>query len=98
MQTNIVKRLGVWAIIVALLLLIPLCLLIFQVKLYDPGSGWETLNWTFFDFIGAGVLLFSAATVFELATLKVTNRTRRIIIGIIVLVGLAFVWAMLATG
>lgn len=75
---NVTKRLGVWAFVVALILLIPLV-----------GQA----PWTLMDFIFSGVVLFSLATSYEVVTQHMTKRTHRIATGIIVLFILMLIWA-----
>ncbi|MCW5724940.1 MAG: hypothetical protein KIS81_08270 [Maricaulaceae bacterium] len=82
------KRLGVWAIIVAALLLIPLIAMRFT----------SEVNWTASDFLFAGALLYGAAAVYELAASKATRMTHRLAIGATVLLVLAFIWVWAATG
>ena len=97
-QRNTAKRLVVWAIIVAALLVIPFLLMKFQIAVHDPGSGSEQVNWTVGDFIFAGVLLFGSATVYELATRNMSSSSRRFIVGAAVFVVLAIIWIGGATG
>ena len=80
---NTRKRLGVWAGIVALVLLIPL----FFMPL-----------WTVGDFIFGAVVLFGSAFVYEMVTRNVSSHNRRIVVGFIVAGILAFIWVGAATG
>lgn len=89
---------GVWAIVVAILLLIPFLLMRFDIKLYDPGSGYEEMNWTAFDFVFAGVLLFGSAAFYEFLTRKMLEPKKRFLVGLGVFLVLALVWGMAATG
>ena len=98
MTHNITKKLSIWAGIVAILLAVPLLLMKLHIKLYDPGSGYEEINWTLSDFILAGLLLLGAGSVYILATKNVSGRTQRIIIGIVVFIILAIIWVGAATG
>ena len=75
---NVAKRLGVWALVVALILLIPLV-----------GQA----PWTLMDFIFSGVVLFGLATSYEVVTQHMIKRTHRIATGIIVLFILMLIWA-----
>jgi hypothetical protein len=54
---NITRRLIVWAVVVALILLIPLVAMQFT----------SEVNWTLSDFVFAGVLLFGTGLTYELA-------------------------------
>ncbi|HEX6173631.1 MAG TPA: hypothetical protein VF089_06420 [Candidatus Binatia bacterium] len=85
---NITKRLRVWAIIVALLLLVPLVAMQFT----------DEVVWTRSDFVVAGVLLFGSALVYELATRNMSHAKKRIAVGIVVVVVLLWLWAELAVG
>lgn len=83
MQRNIVKRLSVWALIVAAVLMIPLV------------AQWP---WTGGDFVFGVVMLFGSAVIFELITRKMESKQQRIIVGAIVFVILAALWVLAATG
>ena len=85
---NITKRLSVWAIIVALILLVPLVAMQFT----------DEVNWTRSDFVIAGVLLFGSALIYELATKNMSTPKNRLAIGIVVPVVLLWLWAELAVG
>lgn len=80
---NITKRLSVWAILVALILMIPL---------------FANAPWTPGDFVFAAILLFGSAFVYEFATRNMINKNKRIVVGVVVLGVLLFVWAGAATG
>ena len=87
MQT-ITKRLSVWAIIIALILLLPFVAMQFT----------DEVVWTRSDFVIAGVLLFGSALVYELATRKMSNAKNRVAVGIVVAAVLLWLWAELAVG
>jgi hypothetical protein len=72
----------------ALILLIPLIAMQFE-------SG---VNWSPFDFLVAGILLFGTGLAYEVVIRKVKSRTYRI--GICIAIALAFlaIWAQLAVG
>lgn len=80
---NLNKRLSMWAVVVAAILMIPLV---------------AKFPWTIFDFILAGIVLFGSATTYELATRKMTNKTHRIIVAIAVFAFLVLVQAWAAAG
>ena len=82
-ERNITKRLSAWTAVVAVILMIPLL---------------ANFPWTGSDFVFAGVALFGAASVYELVTKNVTDPNRRLAIGAIVLITLALIWGMAATG
>jgi hypothetical protein len=85
---NITRRLSVWAIIVAFILMIPLV----AMQLTDEVA------WTLLDFVTAGSLLLGSALVYELATRKMTNTKYRVAVGVAVTAALLYVWAELAVG
>jgi hypothetical protein len=80
---NTIKRLGVWAILIAVILVIPLL---------------TKAPWTGSDFIFGAVILFGAAVVYELITRNMNNRRNRVIAGFAVFLVLSFVWVGAATG
>jgi hypothetical protein len=82
-MTSIARRLGVWALIVAAVLIIPLL------------GNWP---WTGSDFVFGAVLLFGSATVYELATRNLKDNSRRFAIAFAVVIVLAFIWVGAATG
>jgi hypothetical protein len=86
MQSNarsIRKRLGLWAVVVLVLLLIPL------------AARWP---WTWNDYCFGFVMLFGSAAIYELATRKMGDQKRRIAVGALVFICLASIWVTLATG
>src|SRR3989338_3904266 len=90
---NITKRLIRWAVIIALILLIPLVLTIRDGGV--EGVGW---NWTFFDFIFMGTLLFGAGLVYELIARKMSNSAYRAAVGVAVVTAVLMVWINAAVG
>lgn len=58
----------------------------------------DEINWTFFDFMVAGVLLFGTSFTLELALRKVNRTSHRILIIIVVVILLILAWAELAVG
>lgn len=76
------------ALATAFLLLIPLVAMQF-----DNG-----VNWTLFDFVVAGTLLFGAGLTFILIARMGNNTTYRLAAGVAVLAGLLLVWAQGAVG
>jgi hypothetical protein len=90
---NLTKRLIRWAVIVALLLLIPLVLTIRDGGV--EGVGW---NWTPFDFVVMGSLLFGSALTYELIARKMTDNAYRIAVGVAVTTSLLLVWINAAVG
>ena len=76
------------ALATVVLLLIPLVAMQF-----DAG-----VNWTLFDFVAAGVMLFGAGCAFVLIARKWNNTAYRLGVGVAVAAGLLLVWANLAVG
>lgn len=73
---------------VALLLLIPLISMQFT----------DEVNWSLFDFLVAGFLLFGTGFLFEFVWIKVEKRSHKILISILVSFALTLMWAELAVG
>ena len=90
---NITKRLIVWAGVVALILLIPLILTIRDGGV--EGVGW---NWTFFDFVFMGTLLYGSAVAYELVARRMGNVAYRAAVGLAVATVLVLVWINAAVG
>jgi peptidoglycan/LPS O-acetylase OafA/YrhL len=76
------------ALIVACLLLIPLVAMQF-----DNG-----VDWSVFDFIVAGILLFGTGLIYELLVRRVVNTRRRAVFAVLLFGALAVIWADLAVG
>ncbi|POS01296.1 hypothetical protein Q361_1117 [Flavobacterium croceum DSM 17960] len=74
--------------IVFILLLIPLLAMQFT----------DEVHWTVFDFIVAGVLLFTTGLVIQFVLKKAKNTKHRILICVIILILLFLLWAELAVG
>lgn len=68
----------------------------FKVPLYDPGSGFEIINWNIFDFVVMATLLFGTGSLYVLVARKMKNH--RLILGIVFLLVLLWLWAELAVG
>jgi peptidoglycan/LPS O-acetylase OafA/YrhL len=81
------RRMGIVLSVIALLL-IPFIAMQFT----------KEVNWSAFDFVVAGVLLFGTATVCELVLTFMKNRTYRLLLILVVLAGLFLIWAELAVG
>lgn len=80
---NITKRLSIWAIIVAAVLMIPVV------------GRWP---WDETDFIFGFVLLFGSASVYEFVTKKMIDKNQRMIVGTAIFIVLAILWVGAATG
>jgi hypothetical protein len=92
-MTNIKKRLSIWVLVVALLLLVPLVLTLLGSGV--DGEGW---HWTLFDFIFAFVLLFGGAFVYELVSRKLDAGAYKVAVGLAVTASLVLVWVNGAVG
>jgi len=82
------KRLNIILIIIALLLLIPLIAMQFT----------DEVNWSIFDFVIAGTLLFGTGVLCELALRKIKSFKYRLAILTCILLVLLAIWAELAVG
>ena len=58
----------------------------------------EEVNWTFFDFVVAGTLLFGTATIIELICRKPLSANWRFVLVVGTLLALFLIWAELAVG
>ncbi len=58
----------------------------------------DEVNWTLFDFVAAGVLLFGAGLTFELVTRRSGNITYRVATGLACATALLLIWINLAVG
>ncbi|MGD1319627.1 MULTISPECIES: hypothetical protein [unclassified Chryseobacterium] len=58
-------------------------------------EGW---NWSKFDFLVAGILLFGTAGLISLVRMVVKNRNYKIIISLVIVAILVLVWMELAVG
>ena len=82
------KRFIIILLTSALLLLIPLI----AMQLTDE------VNWTLFDFVVAGALLFGTGLMFELVIRKINKIKYRIAICVAILVIILLIWVKLAAG
>ena len=82
------KRLKFILLFITFLLFIPLIAMQFT----------NEVNWTLFDFVVAGILLFSTGLIFKLVVRKIKNIKYRIVIGVALLIVLLLIWAELAVG
>lgn len=88
MTQNFTKRLSVWALVVALLLMVPLVAMQFS----------KDVVWTPFDFVFAGVLLFGAGLTYELIARRTSKVAYRTAVGVVVASALILVWIEGAVG
>ncbi len=82
------KRLSIILLTVAFLLLIPLIAMQFT----------NEVNWSFFDFIVAGLLLIGTGLAFELVMRKIRKPRYRIAVFATILIVLVLIWVELAVG
>ncbi len=75
---NVSKRLSIWAVVVAGMLMIP----------FITG-----MPWTSFDYTFAGIIIFGLATIYELATRNMKKVNQKVIVAAIVLGVLVLIWA-----
>jgi hypothetical protein len=87
------KRLIRWAMIVACILLIPLVLTIRDGNV--PNVGW---NWSPGDFLFMGILLFGAATTYELIARKMNHASYRAAVALAGVTSVLLVWINGAVG
>ncbi|KKP89947.1 MAG: hypothetical protein UR95_C0005G0079 [Parcubacteria group bacterium GW2011_GWC1_36_108] len=81
------RRAFIWvASITGLILMMPLIAMQFT----------NEVVWTVSDFVVAGILLFSAGSIFVLASKKFSKH--KLIVGVVVLIVLIWLWAELAVG
>jgi len=85
---RITRRLSAWAILVAIILIIPLVAMQFT----------DEVAWTLLDFVTAGSLLFGSALVYELATRNMMTTKYRVAVGVAVIAALVYFWSELAVG
>ena len=80
------------------ILFIPFLLMELKIPLYDPGSGYEVINWDLLDFMVMGFLIFSTGSFFILAARKIQKKSQRIVLAMAFLLGFFWLWAELAVG
>jgi hypothetical protein len=90
---NVTRRLMVWAIVIALLLLIPLAL-----TLLGSGVDGEGVHWTPFDFIVMGGLLFGIGLAYELLARRSEKTVYRVAFGVGLVAAFLLCWVNGAVG
>jgi hypothetical protein len=96
---SLTRRLSRWAIVVAVILLVPFLAMQLDWSVPDPGSpAPERVNWSLVDFVFAGMLLFGAALTYELVARKGGTTAYRAAVGIACAAGLLLVWVNGAVG
>ena len=88
LMQNITRRLIVWAVVVALILLIPLVAMQFT----------SEVNWTLSDFVFAGILLFGTGLTYELVARKAGGIAYRAAVGVALAAAFLLVWINGAVG
>lgn len=58
----------------------------------------DQVNWTFGDFLLAGILLSAAGLTFEFLSQKAKGKRFRLLLALLILAGLLLIWAELAVG
>lgn len=87
-QQSVTKKITMVLLVTAAILLVPF------VAMQFTGE----VNWTLSDFVIAGVLLAGTGLAYVLTTMKMSNARSRTVIGVVLAVALALVWAELAVG
>ena len=90
---NITKRLSVWAIVVAALLLIPLVL-----TLLGSGVNGEGFHWTLIDFVVMGGLLFGVGLAYELVARRSEKTVYRAAFAVGIVTAFFLAWVNGAVG
>lgn len=83
-----IRRLAVWAVAVALILLVPLVAMQFTAE----------VNWDLFDFAVAGILLFGTGLAYELVARRGSTIAYRVAVGIACAAAFLLVWVNGAVG
>ncbi len=81
-------RLGLWALLTASILAVPLVAMQFT----------REVNWTGFDFVFAAILIFGSGSVFELLTRHASSIAYKAGIGFAMLAGFLLIWVNGAVG
>ena len=76
------------AVVTLAILLIPLMAMQFS----------SDVVWDLFDFVVMGILLFGTGLALEAVRKKLTNRTHRVVVGIVIVGAFLLIWAELAVG
>lgn len=84
------------ATITVLILLIPLILTLINPTAHltgGSGGGWD---WMPGDFVVMGALLFCAGLLYEFLASKVATTSKRVALGVVILIGVVAIWVELA--
>jgi hypothetical protein len=87
-----------WVLITAVVLALPLLAMVFDIRIPDPGSGSEGVNWGPMDFAIMGVLILGSGLLFEYASTRARSIQHRVAVAIAVAAGLFLIWVNLAVG
>lgn len=82
------KRVVVWPVVAALILLVPLVAMQFT----------DQVNWDLTDFIAIGALLFGTGLTYELVSRKMRNTTHRVVLAMVLVLAMLLIWVDLAVG
>jgi hypothetical protein len=88
MMRNATRRLVAWAVVVALILMIPLVAMQFS----------EEVNWDLFDFVVMGGLLFGAGLAYELVARRSEKTVYRVAFGVGLIAAFLLAWVNGAVG
>jgi hypothetical protein len=83
-----IRKIKIIGTVVAILLFIPFVSMQFT----------DEVDWSFFDFVLAGILLFTAGFLCDLVLRKISKVKYRILLCIVILFVFLFVWAEIAVG
>lgn len=85
------------ALATGLLLMIPFMSMKLNLIIPDPGSLTQSgFDWTLFDFIVMGILLFGMGSLFVVAARRFSNN--RLLVGLAIAVAFLLIWVHLAVG
>jgi hypothetical protein len=87
-----------WVLVTAVVLLVPLLAMVFEIGVPDPGSGTDAVNWGPMDFAIIGVLVLGSGLLYEYASTRAGSFAHRAAVGIAVAAGLFLIWVNLAVG
>jgi CDP-diglyceride synthetase len=83
MKHKLTKRISIWAVVVAGILLIPFI---------------TNAPWTSFDYVFAGIVLFILSIIYEFTTINMKNVKNKLIVGAVILMVIILIMGWAATG
>ncbi len=83
MKHKLTKRISIWAVVIAGILLIPFI---------------TNAPWTSFDYILAGIILFILSSIYEFTTINMKNVKNKLIVGAVILMVIILIMGWAATG